>query len=143
MHTDFYRRSGLFGLLILLAVALPGGFSVASFNAYRDAATAVARADELRGEIRRLDEVLTMSARMAATSGQERWIARYDQNVGLLDTAIREMLELAGSPSVAEMVHATDAANIALVDMETRSFELVHADRQGEAYALFDVKMAA
>ena len=35
--------------------------------------------ENLRGEIMRLDEVLTMSAQMAAATGDPRWEARYNQ----------------------------------------------------------------
>jgi signal transduction histidine kinase len=136
MQQDFFYRSWLFGLLILIAVAVPGAFTVASFNAYRQSAGAISRSEELRGEIRRLDEVLTMSARMAATTGDESWIARYNDNVGPLDYAIKEMLDLASSPQATAMVRATDDANAALIAMETRSFELVQEGRSGEALAL-------
>jgi signal transduction histidine kinase len=136
MQHDFFRRAWLFGLLILIAVAIPGGFTVASFSAYRLSAASIARFGELRGEIKRLDEVLTMSARMAATTGQERWISRYDANVAPLEDAIREMLSLSRSQDVAQMVHATDAANAALIETETRAFDLVRGGRRTEAYAL-------
>ncbi len=135
MRHDFIRRSWLFGGLFIVAVALPSAFAVQSFGAYSDAANSVARFEQLRGEIGRLDEVLTMSARAAATSGEERWIERYNANVGALDHAIKEMTAL-GSSNVAQMVHATDAANLALVDMETRSFALTRQGRRREAYAL-------
>ena len=136
MRADLIQRSWLFGLMMLIAVALPAAFTVASFNAYRHSADAIARSEQLRGEIRRLDEVLTMSARMAATTGEGRWITRYNDNVDPLDQAIKEMLDLAGSPAATQRVHATDAANVALIAMETRSFELVHAGHRREAYAL-------
>jgi twitching motility protein PilJ len=123
-------------LLILIAFAVPGAFTVASFNAYRDSAGAISRSEALRGEIRRLDEVLTMSARMAATTGDERWVARYNDNVAPLDHAIKEMLDLAGSPQATAIVRATDDANAALIAMETRSFELVEEGSRAAAFAL-------
>jgi signal transduction histidine kinase len=136
MKIGFIRGAILFGVFVVIAVAVPGGFTVASFSAYRQASQSIARTEQLRGEIRRLDEVLTMSARMAATTGEERWIDRYNANVDPLDHAIKEMIALSGSPHIEAMVRATDQANLALVGMETRSFELVHHHRRRAAYRL-------
>lgn len=82
----------------------------------------------LSGDIIHLDEVLTMSARMSAATGERRWEQRYRRFEPKLDTAIQQAIELA--PEAYE-IHAvqTDAANRALVAMENRAFDLV---RQGD-----------
>ncbi len=128
-------RSWMFGALFVIAVALPSTLMLQSFKAYSNTANSVARFEQLCGEIKRLDEVLTMSARMAATSGETRWVERYNANVDGLDRAINELMTL-GVSNVAQLVHATDAANLVLVGMETRSFELIQQGRRREAYAL-------
>src|SRR5438128_228336 len=79
------------------------------------------RTEELRGTIIHLDEVLTMSARMAAATGDSQWEARYRKFEPQLDQAIKEILKLAPSQPLAQ----TDAANLRLVEMENHAFALV------------------
>ena len=74
-----------------------------------------------------LDEVLTMSARMAAATGNTRWEARYHEFEPKLDDAIKEMLQLAPQASIGAGTTSTDAANQALVEMEHRAFDRVRA----------------
>ncbi len=51
--------------------------------------------EELRSVIIYLDEVLTMSARMAAATGDLRWEKRYRRFEPKLDAAIKEAMKLA------------------------------------------------
>ncbi len=87
---------------------------------------------ELRGEIAHYDEVLTMSARMAAASGREEWEHRYHQFEPLLDTAIQEAERLA-PPAGVKAASETDAANQALVAMEQAAFAQVRDGNTEEA----------
>jgi signal transduction histidine kinase/ActR/RegA family two-component response regulator len=82
---------------------------------------------ELTGAIRHLDEVLTMSARMAAATGDLKWEERYHAHEPLLDAAIKELIALSPVAFETELGRETDQANQKLVAMEVRSFELVHA----------------
>src|SRR5438093_834754 len=52
------------------------------------------RIQELRGIIIHLDEVLTMSARMAAATGDLSWEQRYRQFEPQLDAAAKEAIQL-------------------------------------------------
>jgi signal transduction histidine kinase len=90
------------------------------------------RLQELRGTIVHLDEVLTMSARMAAATGDPRWEARYRVNEPLLASAIEEAQELAPEEFLGAAAKRTDIANVRLVEMENRAFDLV---RRGEREA--------
>ncbi len=92
------------------------------------------RIEALRGTIVHLDEVLTMSARMAAVTGDPQWEARYRKFEPELAVAIQEALSLAPK-TAAEVVAHTDAANTALVRMENRAFELVHQNHLEAARA--------
>jgi PAS domain S-box-containing protein len=94
------------------------------------------RLEELRGEIVHLDEVLTMSARLAAVSGDLSWEQRYRQYEPKLDAAVKEAIHLTSRSGNPKAVELTDAANLALVDMENRSFALVRAGRPEEARAI-------
>ena len=88
---------------------------------------------QLRGMVVHMDEVLTMSARMAAATGDLRWEERYRQFEPKLDAAIKEAIALAPEVQSAEAAATTDAANIALVEMENRAFDLVRGGRADEA----------
>jgi signal transduction histidine kinase len=82
---------------------------------------------ELAGTIRRLDEVLTMSARMAAATGDVRWEGRYREHEPALDAAIKALIAIAPVAFATDLGHETDAANQKLVAMENRAFEFVRA----------------
>ena len=129
------RRSplALLGVsLVLTAVAL-GGLGWMSYDNYRDTRTTEvlnSRIQELRGTICHMDEVLTMSARLAAATGDLQWEDRYRRFEPALDAAIKEAFRLAPGVSSVEAVSATDQANLRLVAMENRAFDLI---RQGQA----------
>jgi signal transduction histidine kinase/ActR/RegA family two-component response regulator len=92
----------------------------------------------LTAEIRYLDEVLTMSANMSAATGEGRWKERYDRHVMELDRAIKDLRQVAPLLFDRELGADTDAANLRLVAMETRVFELVAYGRGREARAILD-----
>lgn len=128
----------------LIAAALALSLGSAAWSAYnvdvqrQDIAGLEAREHrflELRGTILQLDEVLTMSARMAAATGDPQWEVRYLTFVDPLDAAIQEVMAQP-MPGVAEAGRRTDAANRALVTMETRAFDLVHQGRGAEALVM-------
>ena len=96
------------------------------------------RVTELRGTIAHLDELLTMSARMAALSGDTRWATRYDAAEPRLDAAINEAVALATPQVAAELARTTDAANRRLVELERASLARVVAGDRAEAWALLD-----
>jgi len=93
------------------------------------------RVMELRGTIIALDEVLTMSARMGAATGDSMWETRYRTFEPQLAGAIEEVLALVEDSSATEAVARTDAANRALIEMETRAFDLTREGRFEEARA--------
>ncbi|MBL8802677.1 MAG: response regulator [Planctomycetes bacterium] len=90
----------------------------------------------LVADIVRYDEVLTMSARLAAATGDPRWIERYQNSEPLLTRALEESTQLSPDAYALGATAATSAANDALIALEQRSFELVHAGRAKEALEL-------
>ena len=84
---------------------------------------------ELSGQIIYFDEVLTMSTHMAVETGETEWEDRYRNYEPLLDTAIKEVIELSSEKFISEAIAQTDSANIKLVAMENRAFDLI---RQGQ-----------
>ena len=128
---------------ITVAVILTGivlawlGWSTYRF--YRHTKTskvADVRIEELRGTIIQLDEVLTMSARMAAATGDLRWEKRYRQYEPQLNATIKEAIELAPGAYSGEQAAKTDAANIKLVDMENQAFRLIREGHHKEARSI-------
>ena len=108
---------------LLATVGLVGWLIVAFAAGDRNAHALLGRAirlTELHGTITYLDEVLTMSARMAAATGDASWQQRHDRSVAKLDAAFGEAMSLAG-PEVAKLVAGiTRVANDALIGLETR-----------------------
>ena len=93
------------------------------------------RLTALTGEVIHLDEVLTMSARMAAATADPRWEKRYGEFDPALDDTLAEILRL--EPQLAgEFITQTDAANRRLVEMERQSFELTRRGDRAAATAL-------
>jgi methyl-accepting chemotaxis protein PixJ len=88
--------------------------------------------EKLSGKIVHLDEVLTMSAKMAASTGDLSWEKRYNQYVPELEAAIKTTLEKVPASIRAEAAK-TDAANAKLVEMETKAFALVQQGKPQEA----------
>ncbi|MBI4716704.1 MAG: response regulator [Planctomycetes bacterium] len=90
--------------------------------------------ERLEGEIRHLDEVLTMSARMAAATGDLAWEERYRLFEPTLDQSIRELMAI--SPTLFDEVFGeeTNAANQRLVRMENVAFDLIREGRSREAW---------
>ncbi len=84
---------------------------------------------QLSGQIIHIDEVLTMSANMAVETGELKWEERYRKFEPQLDSAIKEVIEMSPEQFMKEAISRTDMANIKLVAMENRAFDLI---RQGE-----------
>ncbi|MCP3985902.1 MAG: hypothetical protein GY723_16085 [bacterium] len=93
------------------------------------------RLQRLIGSIIHLDEVLTMSARMAVATGDVRWEDRYRRYEPMLDSAIAESFEIAPKAHAAA-AEKTDMANRELVAMENHAFELVRGGLSEEASSL-------
>ncbi len=122
-----------------LAVATAFGFliwlswvGIGTRDDMRLAAQQAVRVAELRGTFAYLDEWLTMSAQMAALSGEPRWVARYDEAGPQLTAAIAEAVALATPRVSAALAETTNEASEGLVQMERASFAQAAAgDREG------------
>jgi signal transduction histidine kinase len=119
------------GVLVWLGWGSYRSFRVAEMTWQRDF-----RIEELRGTIIHLDEVLTMSARMAVATGEQRWEERYRRYEPQLDAAIKEAMSLSPEVAGSEAATQTDLANIKLVEMENQAFALVRQGRLPEARAV-------
>lgn len=90
----------------------------------------------LAGEIKYHDEVLTMSAKMSAQTGDPRWHERYLSHVPQLDLAIADAIQLARDLPATAAAHQTEQANLKLIEIEEQAFELVSQGQTNEASAL-------
>jgi methyl-accepting chemotaxis protein PixJ len=123
---------------LLFSVAMTGTSAWNVWRIYQGLQTTVDRQfklQDLSGKIIHLDEVLTMSARMAASTGSTKWEDRYNQYVPQLDESIKEVLKDIPASEQANP-EQTDVANKKLVDMETKAFELNRKGKSPEALAL-------
>ena len=85
------------------------------------------------GRVMLLDEALTMSARMAAATGDLRYEQRYDLLDRQLTATIERIRALLPQGETTNFIGETDAANTALVKMERQAFALTHQSRAKEA----------
>ena len=83
-----------------------------------------------------LDEVLTNSALLAATTGDAQWEQRYRLFEPKLDQVIKYLIRLDTLNNLHKMLKLTDNANVSLVAMENRVFELVRDRKLDEAVTI-------
>lgn len=129
------------GLCILLTVCLFTLGAVVTGKLYtglRQLAVTDLRLSNLHGIILHLDEVLTMSARMGAETGDTQWEQRYRAHEEALDDAIAELKTIVPEAQSASSAAKTDAANKALIEMEDHAFALVRQGQREKAAQVFD-----
>ena len=90
------------------------------------------------GEVTHHDEVLTMSARMYAATGDEVWRERYEQHLPRLERAIGRIRELAPGAEESAGSQQTDVANQRLVALEQQAFALAGQGSPELAHALLE-----
>ncbi|WP_036481854.1 methyl-accepting chemotaxis protein [Myxosarcina sp. GI1] len=130
-----YRHLKILIIPIFLTVSLCGGmgwYILDLYKAFAKLQTQDLNIINLSNRIVYLDEVLTSSARLAATTGNERWEKRYLEQVPNLDAALAEAQELLPNVFETEGMSKTNEANNKLIAMEDRAFELIG---QGNAQA--------
>jgi methyl-accepting chemotaxis protein len=114
-------------------------FINSSWNFYNDLEEVENRDLEIQrlmGRIVYLDEVLTMSARMASATGNLQWERRYQTYEPQLEEAIAKASELVPSAYAGAEVAKTEAANRQLVEMEQRALTLIENNQQQKAQQL-------
>jgi diguanylate cyclase (GGDEF)-like protein len=85
--------------------------------------------------IRYYDELLTMSARLAAATGDHSYQVRYEAAVPELDAVLRDAVRFVDADA-RQAIEQTHGANAALVELERTSFELLADGDRAEAYAV-------
>ena len=126
-----------FTVLAAVSTIMVGFSAKNTWNVYQNFESNIKtniKLQNISGDIEYLDEVLTMSARMAASTGNVDWEERYLNNVPALDEAINELVDIA--PEHKESFSQTSEANQKLIEMEDRAFELVRQGESSEALQL-------
>lgn len=129
----FHQPIQFLSLAWLITVLVMVGFVWKAYDTHRrfeDTAQRSVRIQELRGQIIYFDEVLTMSARMGAVTGHSRWEARYREHEPQLEEVLDEAEALVPD---AQATAQTDAANVALVEMEEQAFGLLREGKLADA----------
>ncbi len=126
---QFVRSNLVSTMTITMAssLLLVGGSAASIWQVYHGFRHTVERQFELEkrvSEIKYLDEVLTMSARMAVTTGNSRWEKRYNDFLPKLDAAIKYTLENSND-AIRAQAQQTDQAKAQLVKLESDAFTLV------------------
>jgi two-component system, cell cycle sensor histidine kinase and response regulator CckA len=93
---------------------------------------------ELVGQVDYLDEALTASARLAATTGDLRWQTRYLESERALHTVLDSLRLLAASVNQAEVAEAIVGVADTLAAMEHTALALVREGDLERARALLD-----
>ncbi len=104
----------------------------------RSASQKAVRVAELRGTIARLDGEMVLAARLAALSGERRWVATFDEDAPNLDAAIAEAVDIA-SPEIRQALgETTGEAHRDLIMVERRALSFVAEGDLAAARALLD-----
>lgn len=140
-HAKQFVRKNLVATLsisVVTSLLVAAGCGVSIWNSSRNLEQIAERELKLQkhtGEITYFDEVLTMSARMAASTGDLAWLQRYENHVPLLDQALAQTFD-----NVSEDIRAdaskTDAANKRLIELEEQAFGLIKANKAEDAQKL-------
>jgi diguanylate cyclase (GGDEF)-like protein len=98
-----------------------------------DALDRVRQAEHVASAILLADEQLTMSAYMAAATGEERWIARYFRYVPDMEAALARGEALAPSDVARRFHESSKAASDSLMSLETTALDVVRAPEVARA----------
>lgn len=119
---------------LAVSLALFGGSSWNVWNTYRGFRETVKkdfRVQELSKDAAYLDEALTHSVNMAASTGDLKWAQRYDSFVPKLDAALAELIQ--SFPSAKADFDQTKESNDKLLALEDRTFKLLRQGKREEA----------
>lgn len=128
----------LFTILVLVTTATFVIFAVVLYGAYRETETQRERGlklASLRG-ILELDEALTMSARMAAATGQKRWVDRYREQEPALARTIEGIGGLMTDAESRVALHRIRLANRTLQEIEREAIHLVLGNKPEQAWQM-------
>ena len=101
-------------------------------NAFGAGFTRSTQLQDWKGQIQWLDEVLTMSARLATLTGNTSWVDRYNAHVGTLDEVFVLTLDNLDAASRNKFDSLTFSANEKLINWEDLALKAVSAGKPEE-----------
>lgn len=119
-------------LMILLVTGVLGWSSYRSYKLMNDIYHTERPLQDIGGQIRYLDEALTSSAYLSATTGDVAWQSRYRIHETELDAALKQARLMA--PEAAPALQEVESANSALITMEHDAFQKVEAGQASDAW---------
>jgi diguanylate cyclase (GGDEF)-like protein len=124
-----------FAAVVILVVVLMAE-RASSLHAGDQATARVLAARQVADRILLLDEQLTLSANLAAASGDAQWAKRYEALIPQMDAALAQATAMADPAVAARFQAETSAANDRLVQLERAAFEQVATGALTVAQAL-------
>ena len=125
------RKIIILGFLVIAGLCLTLGLLIKYQTDSRKSDIFFRQIHILPEQIRYYDEVLTMSARMAAFTYKTHWIKRYNDTVEPLDNVIEKVKVL--FPDVIKDLTTIDIANQTLIKFEIEAIELVKQQKIDKA----------
>lgn len=126
-------------LALTLALGVGMGWYIWDvYKSFKRLQTGSLRIQKVSDDIIYFDEVLTMSARLAAATGAQRWKDRYVNAVPELDAALAEAEELLPNLFETEGFATTSEANDRLIAMEDQAFALIEQGNTEAAASLLN-----
>lgn len=130
-------RVAIVGSLLLTGVSTWNIWNI--YNSFQSTITKQFELGQLGKDLVYQDEFLTMSARMAASSGDVSWEERYNKMVPQTEATLKQLFANLSAELRVE-ASKTDVANSKLVALENQSFQLV---RQGKGREASQILMGA
>jgi twitching motility protein PilJ len=101
------------------------------YQEFRDTVTKQFRLQQLAEKTMYYDEALTASANMAVSTGDLKWLERYDRFASELDGILAEIIQI--SPQAAADLAPTQSATDKLYALEDQAFELLRQGNRADA----------
>jgi len=139
-EADLFFRKILKIIVILMVLVLPL-FVQQAFRRYEQMKVQEKVQHSIiktNGIITHYDEILTMSAKMAAATGDLSWEDRYRSFEPKLDAAIKNVMDISPEQFINKAAAQTDSANIKLVALENEAFDLVRKGNLSAASELLN-----
>lgn len=119
--------------LSIAVVLLLAWITTSGFNRFSARSHDIADMQRVSGDILRLDEVLTMSAKMAAATGDGVWIDRYNRAEPLLDQSFQHLKQISQRQELEIESQMSSAANEVLIELEAEALVLVRKGKLAAA----------
>jgi methyl-accepting chemotaxis protein PixJ len=115
----------LFSFVVVL-IALFGSitYTASSYQRFSAAVKRELEFQNLTSQVQYLDEVLTMSARMSASTGDVQWQQRYNEHIPKLEQTLTTLTQIYPE-DIKNQPQAVADANNRLIELENKAFQLV------------------